>query len=240
MPGPILAGLREDQLPPVARWAVTRPKPGAELRLYVERDERREPLLATWQYGLGRVAALPLDFQAGAAGWAAWPGFAKLLTELALWAAPAGLPSEYHLRARHEAAGTRVDLETLGEQAGPFAIRLPRRRPVELRPVGPRRFAALVPHLDSGRVRVLVRTGDGTRRATLLVPPRATGREHRSLGTNDVLLARLAGATGGLVGPTPAQVITAAPGTAHATWPLAIVLIPLAIVLTLADVALRI
>jgi hypothetical protein len=34
-------------------------------------------------------------------------------------------------------------------------------------------------------------------------------------------------------------VITAAPGTAHATWPLATVLIPLALVLTLADVALR-
>jgi len=34
-------------------------------------------------------------------------------------------------------------------------------------------------------------------------------------------------------------VITAAPGSAHATWPLAAILIPLAIVLTLADVALR-
>jgi hypothetical protein len=78
-PGPILTGLREEELPPVARWAVTRQKPGAELRLYVERDGRREPILSTWQYGLGRAAALPLDFQAGAAGWAAWPGFAKLL-----------------------------------------------------------------------------------------------------------------------------------------------------------------
>jgi Mg-chelatase subunit ChlD len=238
-PGPILAGLREDELPPVARWAVTRQKPGAELRLYVERDGRREPILATWQFGLGRVAALPLDFQAGAAGWAAWPGFPTLLAELAAWAAPAGLPSEYRLRARHEAAGTRVDLETLGDQPGPFALRLPRRRAIELRPAGARRFAALVPHLAPGRVRALVRVGDTTRRATLIVPPRTTGREHRMLGTNDALLARVTAATGGLVSPTPTQVITAAPGTAHATWPLATVLIPLALVLTLADVALR-
>jgi hypothetical protein len=59
------------------------------------------------------------------------------------------------------------------------------------------------------------------------------------LGTNDALLARVTAATGGLVSPTPTQVITAAPGTAHATWPLATVLIPLALALTLADVALR-
>ena len=238
-PGPIFAGLREEELPPVARWAVTRQKPGAELRLYVERDGHHEPILSTWQYGLGRVAALPLDFQAGAAGWAAWPGFAKLLAQLALWAAPAGLPSEYHLRARHEAAGTRIDLETLGDQPGPFVLRLPRRHAVELRPVGARRFAALVPHLSPGRMRALVRNGDATRRATLLVPPRTTGREHRTLGANGALLGRLAAATGGLVSPTPAQVITAAPGSAHATYALSMFLIPLALLLTLVDVALR-
>jgi Mg-chelatase subunit ChlD len=238
-PGPILTGLREEELPPVARWAVTRQKPGAELRLYVERDGRREPILSTWQYGLGRAAALPLDFQAGAAGWAAWPGFAKLLAELALWAAPAGLPSEWRLHARHEAAGTRVDLETLGDQAGPFVLRLPRLRAVELHPTGPRRFAALVPHLAPGRVRALVRSGDKSRRATLLVPPRTTGREHRALGPDDALLARVTSATGGRVSPTPAEVITATPGSAHATWALSVLLIPLALALTLGDVALR-
>jgi hypothetical protein len=34
-------------------------------------------------------------------------------------------------------------------------------------------------------------------------------------------------------------VITATPGSAHATWPLAVLLIPLALALTLGDVALR-
>jgi hypothetical protein len=238
-PGPMLAGMREDELPPIARWAVTRQKPDAELRLYVEREGRREPILSTWQYGLGRVAALPLDFQAGAAGWAAWPGFGRLLAELALWAAPAGLPGEYHLRARHAAAGTRIDLEAVGDAAGPFTLRLPRRPEVELRPVGARRFAALVPRLASGRVRAIVRAGDDLTRTMLLVPPHTSGREHRAIGTNDVLLARLAARSGGLVSPTPAQVITATPGSARATWPLSVLLIPLALALTRADIALR-
>ena len=238
-PGPLLAGVREEELPPIARWAVTRQKPGAELRLYVERDGHHEPILSTWQYGLGRVAALPLDFQAGAAGWAAWPGFGRLLTELALWAAPAALPGEYRLHARAAAAGTRIDLETVGDDSGPFALRLPGRREVELRPIGQRRFAALVPRLTPGRVRAVVRAGGTITRTALLVPPRGSGREHRTTGTNDALLQRLATSTGGLVSPTPAQVITATPGTAHATWPLSLLLIPLALLLTLADVALR-
>src|SRR5439155_8698529 len=60
IPGPMLAGLAEQDLPPVARWAPTRAKPGAELRLYVDAGERHDPLLATWQYELGRAAALPV------------------------------------------------------------------------------------------------------------------------------------------------------------------------------------
>src|SRR5439155_1278298 len=34
--GAILAGIAEDELPRVSRWAITRPKPGAEVRLWVE------------------------------------------------------------------------------------------------------------------------------------------------------------------------------------------------------------
>src|SRR5207245_2082735 len=62
-PGSLLAGLAEAELPPVGRWAPTRLRPGAELRLYVDAGDRHDPLLATWQHELGRVAALPVDFE---------------------------------------------------------------------------------------------------------------------------------------------------------------------------------
>ena len=86
--GPMLAGLPADDLPRVARWAVTRLKDDAELRLYLDAGSRRDPLLATWQYELGRVAVLPADFQSGAAEWAGWDGFGKLWSQLVLWAMP--------------------------------------------------------------------------------------------------------------------------------------------------------
>jgi Mg-chelatase subunit ChlD len=86
--GPMLAGLAEEELPRVARWATTNLKDDAELRLYLDAGSRRDPLLATWQYELGRVAVLPVDFQSGAAEWAGWDGFATLWAQLVLWARP--------------------------------------------------------------------------------------------------------------------------------------------------------
>jgi hypothetical protein len=86
----MLAGVVESELPPVARWALTRARPGAEVRLVIDAGTRRDPLLVTWGYELGRVAVLPLDFQAGAAAWAVWRDFGKLWTQLVRWAAPGG------------------------------------------------------------------------------------------------------------------------------------------------------
>ena len=147
--GPILAGLPETSLPAVARWAVTRPKAGAEVRVYVEAEGRRDPLLATWQYRLGRAAAVPLDFQAQAAGWAAWRGFGKLWAQLALWAASPALP-ERRLEAVHRPEGTLVRLYAGADDTAPLALRLPGRADVPFRPTGRRRFAALVPNLAPG------------------------------------------------------------------------------------------
>lgn len=101
--GPMLAGFSEQDFPRVARWATTRLKDEAELRLYLDAGSRRDPLLATWQYELGRVAVLPVDFQSGAAEWAGWDGFGKLWTQLVLWAMPRA--AEASPRPHDEAAG---------------------------------------------------------------------------------------------------------------------------------------
>jgi hypothetical protein len=90
----MLAGIVERTLPPIGQWAVTRAKADAEVRLVVESGKRRDPLLATWQVELGRVAVLPVDFQAGGAAWAVWDDYGRLWTQLVQWAAPRALPGE--------------------------------------------------------------------------------------------------------------------------------------------------
>jgi Mg-chelatase subunit ChlD len=239
-PGPVLAGVTEAELPPVARWAITRPRPGAEVRLVVEAGPRRDPLLVTWQYELGRVAVLPLDFQAGAAGWAAWPGFASFVGRVVLWAAPRGLAGDRRVEVRRTGGGAEVRVETLDDAAGPLVLALPSGE-IVLRQRGRRRFAALVPELPAGTVHAELRDAAGARGPLDLVVPAGTasGREARAVGPATELLAKLARATGGRVDPSPAEVLAARRGTTRESRPLAGVLVPLALACLLADVALR-
>jgi Mg-chelatase subunit ChlD len=243
-PGPILAGMEDDEMPHVARWAVTRVRPGAEVRLYAETAGGRDPLLVTWQYELGRVAALPMDFQADAAGWATWPGFGKLWTQLVLWAVPHGLRTDRHLEARRESGGTRIRLTTMADDPGPYLLRVAQVGDVPLRPVGRRTFSAMVAGLRPGPYPASLRTGDGAaavEETVDLVVPRASGsdREHRAAAPDVALLGRLAALTGGRIGPEPHDVLAARPGVARRIVPLDGLLVPLILALVLADVALR-
>jgi hypothetical protein len=238
--GAILAGVSEAELPTVSRWALVRSKRGAEVRLYVEDGEARDPLLTTWQYELGRVAVVPLDFQGGAAGWPTWRGFAKLWTQLAEWAAPRGLPSDHRLEATRRRDGTRIVLDTVDDGGGPFAVRLDDTSDVTLRQIGPRTFAATVPNLRPGLHPVTLIAGPHDERVDLLVPATAeSGRELRTVEPNLTLLRDVARTTGGAVEPEPANVLAARPGVRHETVALDWLLVPLAILLVLGDVALR-
>jgi hypothetical protein len=242
--GPVLAGIADDELPAVTAWAITRPKPGAELRLYVESGERRDPVLATWQYQLGRVAVLPIDFQAGGARWPVWNGFAKLWSQLALWAAPHALASEWHLEARRLRDGALVRLETVRDGGEPFRLRLPPFGEVALEGTGRRRFGAFVPGLGAGlHAGVLVSgSGEAAREAPveLMVPQSSpSGREARVQEPNLRLLAAVAARTGGRVAPDPRTVLAARAGVTRRVLPLEKWLIPLVLLLVLADVAAR-
>src|SRR5207245_2144254 len=179
--GAILAGIAEDELPKVSRWAITRPKPGAEVRLWVEAGERQDPLLATWQYGRGRTAALPIDFQAGGAAWPTWRGFAKLWSQLTMWAAPHGLAAERRLEARRLREGTWLRLETVADGAGPFHLRVPEAGEVVLRPTGRRTFSALMPALAPGVHAAALVAGGHEEPGEVVVRARsARGRELRA------------------------------------------------------------
>ena len=240
-PGAILAGIAEDELPPVAGWAITRAKPGAELRLWVDAGDRQDPLLATWQYELGRVAVIPMDFQGGAAAWPTWRGFAKLWSQLAMWAAPPALASDRHLEARALGDGTLVRLVTTADEAGPFMLRVAERDQVLLRPTARRTFTAVVPALGTGvQPATLVAAGRDEKVELVVAPRSPSERELRALAPDLALLERVAALTGGRMAPEPADVVAARPGVRRREVPLEPVLIALALVLVLGDVALRI
>src|SRR5262249_26467477 len=148
-PRPIPARVEGGGPPHRSAWARAGAPPGPAARPSADPGPRRAPLLATWQYGLGRVAVLPMDFQSGAAAWPTWRGFAKLWSQLVLWAAPAGLASEPWLEARPVDSGTLITVETRSDEP-PSLLRLGDGSEAALRPIGPGRFPTLVAPLAAG------------------------------------------------------------------------------------------
>jgi len=76
----ILSGLDFANAPPLLGFATTQLEDEAELLLATPEDD---PLLARWQYGVGRVIAFTSDVKdRWAARWLAWPGYARLWTQI--------------------------------------------------------------------------------------------------------------------------------------------------------------
>lgn len=81
---PILTGL--GPLPQLNGYVATTPKPTAQLVLISHRDD---PVLAVWQYGLGRVAAWTSDaLGLWTANWLHWNNAARWWANLVTWTLP--------------------------------------------------------------------------------------------------------------------------------------------------------
>src|SRR4029077_15954829 len=82
---PILRGLDEG-IPKLPGYNGTTAKSAAQTVLVPGRED---PLLAQWQYGLGRSVAWTSDSTGRwAKNWLAWPGFARFFSQLVSWTFP--------------------------------------------------------------------------------------------------------------------------------------------------------
>src|SRR4029077_13385483 len=71
----VLASLGNPSYPPVLGYMETELKPGAQLDLLIPREDRKAPLLASWQYGRGRAVALTTDLEGRwTRSWVSWNG----------------------------------------------------------------------------------------------------------------------------------------------------------------------
>lgn len=91
----IVSGI-EDELPPITGYVMTTVKqhPLVEVEIVSPRPAGSEhnTIVATWTYGLGRSVAFTTDAGARwASGWANWPGYEKLFSQMIRWSMrPAG------------------------------------------------------------------------------------------------------------------------------------------------------
>lgn len=205
-PSPALRGIDTTNLPALLGYNGTSPKSTARKDLLTMRGD---PLLSSWQYGLGRSAAWTSDMKGQwASQWVSWNEFARFSAQLVSWLLPApkveGLTPQVTLTDE----GALIQLDAVDKDGRPLnflnvTARLigPDLNTVEvpLDQTGSGQYQAQVPVADPGTYLVWLgasdnQTSQGTVTMGLVVP---YSPEYRASGANLGLLTELARLTGG-------------------------------------------
>ena len=248
----VVRGLTNSPFPAVHSVPPTKLKPGADLVLYVGDEPRKQPLLATWQYGLGRTAAFAFDpTQPDAATWAAWPGFVKLWSQLVRWAVREESPWETRQTVRVRDGVSFLEVQTFDDTArGGLTARLftAPDRPIDLAltSVAPRLYRAALPALPAGKYAVVFARptsakGVAQKREVITIGAPAAGGDAETARTAPdlELLREIAAETGGSLNPSIEE-LTARHGVSEvARRRLDWLLIPLTLLLLFSDIVIR-
>jgi hypothetical protein len=201
-PSPVLRDISGD-LPSLSGYVATTRKDRAVTALETERGH---PLLAHWQYGLGRVVAWTSDAQRGwASDWSKWPDAAQFWSQVVRWALPAPVNPAFEPTVSTALDGRHVTLSLQALSADGHFADLADTRATVLSPDGTAREVALPQRapgfyaLDTsvaqaGQYRVLFKQGAREEVAAFEAPDAV---EQHSVGPNAALLEQLATASGG-------------------------------------------
>ncbi|HKJ26686.1 MAG TPA: FixH family protein, partial [Anaerolineales bacterium] len=111
IPGPVLRGIDPLAMPAIQGYNGTTAKLTARLDLLTPRGD---PLLATWQHGLGRSAAWTSDLKGQwGAEWVEWDSFGRFASQLVGWVLPA--PQQEGLSAKASLANNTATVELTAE-----------------------------------------------------------------------------------------------------------------------------
>jgi Ca-activated chloride channel family protein len=107
-----LAGIPLETAPPLGGYAVTRPRPRAELLLAAPSGA---PLLARWQVGLGQVTAWTSDVEPRwSAAWMRWPPFAKFWAQVTRATMRRRAANHFPLRATLDGIRVTLAVDAIG------------------------------------------------------------------------------------------------------------------------------
>lgn len=245
---PVTSGVSWQSAPPLLGYVMTSPRELASVPLVTHKDD---PLLAHWQYGLGRSIAFTSDAAARwSARWVDWPQFPRFWSQAVRWCLRR--EPDRSLRPSVEMEGThaRLVVDALDEAQraiNGLEMRANLSTPegaearVLLEQTGPGRYEATAPTPVTGAyVAGITAQGSGGFSARTTVgfavayPPDLADTE-----PNEALLRRLARETGGRVLEGPEGVFelpSRPPSTSHDIWR---ILLWVAALLLPLDVAVR-
>ena len=238
-----LPGVPVNAFPNLTGYVATTPRAAADVIL---QSPQGDPLLATWEYGLGRVSAWTSDAQGRwTAGLLRWPSANRFFGDVVRYTlARAGDPA---LQMETQVKGDHTHVLVTAPSYSGAGVNLSAVTPdlsdreLTLASTGPGRFEGDLPTDQVGSYLLHVTQSAGgavkhTNTFGVVVP---YSPEYRDLGTDLNSLRAIARAGGGNVIDDITQVFRVPVPAAHAAQPLDELLLVLAIVLFPLDVALR-
>ena len=221
---PILRGL--EAVPPLDGYVAVTPKEQGEVVLV---SPEGDPVLAAWQYGLGRAVAWTPDTGGRWSGaWAGTPASATLWGNLLSWLLPSRDEGELSVRVEPEGDGALAvvaENRREWEEVRPtYAVLLGpdgQRQELELSPAGPGRYRSSIglPSPGAYVVRVSQSIDEGGElqgEAGWVAPYPA---EYRESGVDRAFLSRVAASGSGRVLDSLEQAMQPSNRTAVARWP---------------------
>lgn len=239
-------------LPELLGYNIGNPKPTASVSLL---SHRKDPILATWRYGLGRsMAFMSDDKNKWAVHWLPWAGYGKFWAQTIRWTMRSFTPSDFQTEVVMEGTRGHITVHAI-DKDGKFVNRLNFNSKVvgpdadgtkptpdlPLRQTGPGTYEAWFDAATIGTYLVNV-TRDipgqpAEMTVTGLVVPYSP--EYKDLAANDFLMTQLAQAGGGAVATNPAQAFGGNRPTVMSAVDLVPTLLLLAMLLFPFDVAVR-
>jgi Mg-chelatase subunit ChlD len=248
----ILSGLSADAIPPIEFFAITEPKDGAQVPLIAHKGNVTAPLVAAWQYQLGRAAIFSADPDSlGSLAWLRWNHYAEFWSQLVSWVAREGDSGPFTLRAANAADGT---IEIVAEKADQAPaenlfcrISGPQRTAdIALSQIGPSIYRGESPPLTRGKytLTLMVKAGD-TESVIVRQEIAATGAKNADASElalrppDTELLRDLSAGTQGEFTSSIAAILAHRGATVRTWRPIAATLLPFAILMVLGDALVR-
>ncbi len=187
-------------IPPLLGYVGTSSKTTAREILKSKEDD---PILATWQYGLGKSVAWTSDArQRWAAGWLPWSGYSKFWAQAVRWSMRGSTSGDLQTNVSIDKGRGKVTIEAVDEKGNFLNFLSPKARLVtpdykgrelNLDQVGPGRYEADFDARQLGTYLVNIRTQRGDKTSSQItggVLPYSP--EYGAIGTDTYLLNALA------------------------------------------------
>ena len=242
---PMLAGI--NRVPKLYGYIATSEKELAQTYIHSHEDH---PILAGWNYGLGRSIAFTSDVKPGwGADWIEWESFGRFWTQAVNWVLPsADGAADFDLTVTHRNGRGEVFIDTTSTTATyglTFDVRIARPDgagdAVELHRVTPTQYSGEFPVRERGSYLVTAQKNrDGQVESTdyesLILSYRAEFSEFK---TNRQLLNALANRTNGIFEPSPKQIAQHGGKAIEHLKPLSFVLLIVSLILFVLEMILR-